>query len=81
MSALWEMAGVLATLVKHLREERVQAVTFPHVLKANNRNGDWRALVISYTVMIIAIVISYLGGPSVSMLLKDFTVIVRFFCT
>ena len=32
MPALWEMAGVPATLVKHLREERVQAVTFPHVL-------------------------------------------------
>lgn len=74
----WLMVGVSATAT-------ISSLSMAQLSKsscmANNRNGDWRALVISYTVMIIAIVISYLGGPSVSMLLKDFTVIVRFFCT
>ena len=32
----------------------------------NNKHGDWRVLVVSYTFMVVAIVISYLGGPAVS---------------
>lgn len=58
----WLMVGVSATAT-------ISSLSMAQVSKsscmANNRNGDWRALVISYTVMIIAIVISYLGGPSV----------------
>ena len=62
----WLMVGVSVTAT-------VASLSMAQVSKsrcmANSRNGDWRALVMSYTVMIIAIVISYLGGPSVSMLL------------
>ena len=62
----WLMVGVSVTAT-------VASLSMAQVSKsrcmANSRNGDWRALVMSYTVMIIAIAISYLGGPSVSMLL------------
>ena len=62
----WLMVGVSATAT-------VASLSMSQVSKsrcmANSINGDWRVLVMSYTVMITAIVISYLGGPSVGILL------------
>lgn len=59
----WLMVGVSGTAT-------VSAFTMALLSKArciaNNKHGDWRVLVMSYTVMVFAIIISYLGGPSVS---------------
>lgn len=59
----WLMVGVSGTAT-------VSSFTMALLSKArciaNNKHGDWRVLLMSYTVMVFAIVISYLGGPSVS---------------
>ena len=58
----WLMVGVSGTAT-------ISAFTMALVSKARciaaNKHGDWRVLVVSYTFMITAIIISYLGGPSV----------------
>ena len=59
----WLMVGVSGTAT-------VASFTVALLLKARcmtgNQHSDWRVLVLSYTVMIITIVIAYLSGPSVS---------------
>ncbi|XP_068678815.1 uncharacterized protein [Montipora foliosa] len=60
----WLMVGVSGTAT-------ISAFTVALVSKANcmarNEHSDWRVLVFSYTFMVTAIVISYLGSPSVSL--------------
>lgn len=59
----WLMVGVSGTAT-------ISAFTMALVSKARcmagNKHSDWRVLVVSYTFMIAAIIISYLGCPSVS---------------
>lgn len=59
----WLMVGVSGTAT-------VASFTMAFLSKAqcmaNNKHGDRTVLVLCYIFMIIAIVISYLGGPSVS---------------
>ncbi len=59
----WLMVGVSGTAT-------VAALTMAFMSKAkcmtNNKHGDRRVLTVCYMFMIIAIGISYLGGPSVS---------------
>jgi hypothetical protein len=66
----WLMVGVSATAT-------VASLSMSQVSKfgcmANSKNGDRRALVFSYTVMIVAIIVSYLGGPSVRMLFVSYS--------
>lgn len=58
----WLMVGVSGTAT-------VASLTMAFLSKtrcmADNKSGDKRSLIACYTFMIIAIVISYLGGPSV----------------
>ncbi|XP_067019282.1 major facilitator superfamily domain-containing protein 8-like [Acropora muricata] len=60
----WLMVGVSGTAT-------ISAFTMALVSKAKcmagNKHSDWRVLVVSYTFMIAAIIISYLGCPSVSL--------------
>lgn len=60
----WLMVGVSGTAT-------ISAFTMALVSKARcmagNKHSDWRVLVVSYTFMIAAIIISYLGCPSVSL--------------
>ena len=60
----WLMVGVSGTAT-------ISAFTVALVSKARcmagNKHSDWRVLVFSYTFMVTAIVISYLGSPSVSL--------------
>ncbi|XP_074628203.1 uncharacterized protein LOC141886094 isoform X3 [Acropora palmata] len=60
----WLMVGVSGTAT-------ISAFTMVLVSKARcmagNKHSDWRVLVVSYTFMIAAIIISYLGCPSVSL--------------
>lgn len=60
----WLMVGVSGTAT-------ISAFTMALVSKARcmagNKHSDWRVLVGSYTFMIAAIIISYLGCPSVSL--------------
>lgn len=62
----WLMVGVSFTAT-------FASLTMAQISKsgcvANNVHSDWRALVLAYSVMLIAIVFTYLGGPSVSTLL------------
>lgn len=59
----WLMVGVSGTAT-------VASLTMVFLSKAqciaNNKNGERLVLVACYMFMIIAIVVSYLGGPSVS---------------
>ena len=59
----WLMVGVSGT-------STVASLTMAFLSKAqcmaNNKNGERIVLVACYMFMIIAIVVSYLGGPSVS---------------
>ena len=61
----WLMVGVSGTAT-------VASLTMAFLSKtrcmADNKSGDKRSLIACYTFMIIAIVISYLGGPSVSVI-------------
>lgn len=60
----WLMVGVSGTAT-------ISAFTMALVSKARcmagNKHSDWRVLVVSYTFMLAAIIISYLGCPSVSL--------------
>ena len=59
----WLMVGVSGTAT-------VASFTMAFLSKvqcmANNKNVDKRVLVVCYIFMIVAVVISFLGGPSVS---------------
>ena len=60
----WLMVGVSGTATI---SAFVMALVSKARCMAGNKHGDWRVLVISYTFMVTGIVISYLGGPSVSL--------------
>lgn len=59
----WLMVGVSGTAMV---SSFIMALVSKASCMTGNKHGDWRVLVVSYTFMVVAIVISYLGGPSVS---------------